>query len=507
MAVVGKGRVRWDIGSAEHGRFVNGDYYVVGRCQVTRIDRHAGQDKNGNVINPIPGKREQGLDIDMYSNFAQDYWDPNLKVEGVMELNPGDSLISTVSHPTPSRPQLDEAQVLTCLEDHPPAGAFRPPYCRLTGKNVEFNKSDLNTKVIDLNLDLTTDFTLAEIAEIQNNIRNLWLDSAKGWLGRYMHPSLNMPDYGSAMCRALGMGWIAAASSDIPVPTRERILTFLVQIGIDTYGLALGGQTWDADGGHSCGRKGAILLAGYALGNKAMMSFAKNLQSSEEQQTFYGTNGPDWAIVPGRKDLRFYGSSYRRCCTALNWGPQLILSRLLGIEDHWDSALLDYYDKYAILAVPSWRFGHPVFESLWEDYRMNESLYQDEPRSNKLFLFGKPIKKPGDQFKLDLYDTDSTADIFSAYLVAGTKGYSKHGEIESSLDLTKPYHVENLNLVEAFPDLPGAAAHIKHSLGTALGRDELTFQVLVINKDGSFKVSNSVTFDVTKGRIQLPIGG
>ncbi|NLF30400.1 MAG: hypothetical protein GX591_05880, partial [Planctomycetes bacterium] len=153
---------------ARVGRFVNGDYYVVGPVTVAAIDpaprygdavaddeldayeksrgqylRVADRVRNGSMLNPPAAQRAA------YDSGIKNWFRPELAVKLPIAMAPGDSLVSTISlavgekAATPytghrggitcTRAHSDDspvrvAAVLTCMDAPQPADALRPSF-------------------------------------------------------------------------------------------------------------------------------------------------------------------------------------------------------------------------------------------------------------------------------------------------------------------------------------------------------------------------------------------
>lgn len=141
------------------GRFVNGDWYVVGPVSVVDIeprplwgdavgprinqgsvreDAYPGrQARNGSVLNPPVTGRGGGYNRGGYdSRLPSDRYDPALFAHLPIEMKPGDTLVSTISRPDDQITSfsgqhvqpLQVAATLTCMADPLPPDAFRPSY-------------------------------------------------------------------------------------------------------------------------------------------------------------------------------------------------------------------------------------------------------------------------------------------------------------------------------------------------------------------------------------------
>ncbi len=113
------------------GRYVTGDWWVVGPVTVARIGPAPLPGRNGSVVNPPAGKR-QGYDERIAG------YDPSLRIKLPLVLQPSQSLVSTASverigektaDTVPgqyARGPLRTAAVLTCVDRPPSPHAFRP---------------------------------------------------------------------------------------------------------------------------------------------------------------------------------------------------------------------------------------------------------------------------------------------------------------------------------------------------------------------------------------------
>ncbi len=142
------------------GHFVNGDWYVVGPVTVTAIDPkplygnqipkfqldhmdkerpEAQRVRNGFMVNP-PAEMKVA-----YDSGVRNWFDPALLQKLPAQLQPGDSLVATISMPkglklrAPLWQDIERgvddsspvrtAAVLTCVAEPQPADAFRPGFC------------------------------------------------------------------------------------------------------------------------------------------------------------------------------------------------------------------------------------------------------------------------------------------------------------------------------------------------------------------------------------------
>jgi hypothetical protein len=385
------------------GRFVNGDFYVVGPVKVVAVDpkpllgtevpaEELGQRekqsrardrryvRNGSMLNP-PALREVGCD-----SGVRNFFNPDLTSVPPLDLKPGDVLLSTISlkageaaefpyHSSNKvRDQHDNspvktAAILTCVAEAPPADAFRPAYAdreqRLyLARNLQRGRLPRlppppNTP------DLVTWIRIFE---------RPWVNPCT--FG-FEQPMDNMPHYGQ---------WVGQAQStaglllmlDLPVEQKERLLIHMVQVGIDYWGLVRSGHPgWEGHGGHGSGRKFPIVFAGLLLGDAEMAAPTKSfpkVEFGEDNQTMYGEgwtgaralfaghsgisnatgkpSRPKWGPYEHLHPSQWSASqrqseAYRRANTSSSWVGQALVIRLLGAEEQWNhDAFLDYVDRW-----------------------------------------------------------------------------------------------------------------------------------------------------------------
>jgi hypothetical protein len=404
------------------GRFVNGDYYVVGDVTVVSIAPKPENGKNGSVLNLPPYPGNSGFD----SRVRQGRYDPALRAFLPIHLKPGDSLISTISVekmgelPAPLRPKdkavspVRSASVLTCLPKAVPPDAFRPSYCD-------------REKKIYLARNLHREMML-NLARVEGGMeQGPWEITPEDWADRFQRPWLDvcffgfdapidyMPQYGHEVGRSVGVASLVLLL-DYPKERKERLLVNFVQYGIDLWGIVRAGHRgWPAHGGHGSGRKWPILFAGILLDDEDMQSPKKKYPKvvfGEDMHTMYGKG---WtgakALYAGHvgKDGRFgevgwgayehlhpsewvnnLGENYRRCCTSVSWVGQALAARLMKAEKIWaHDAFFDYVDRWMseddtqaieqIKKARGWDYSakwarqgqawDPFVENMWKKYR------------------------------------------------------------------------------------------------------------------------------------------
>jgi hypothetical protein len=354
------------------GRFINGDWWIMGPVTITGIDPAPGQGRNGSMINPRPG-RYQAYD-DRVDGFK-----PPLGLQVPFVLNPGESLISSISSPQTNPPGystqnpvwLRSASILTCLAAPPPEDSFRPPYC---GRDKPiYRKAALRKYILPSFKPVDS---RPSLAAIEKKFERPWLDHKVGWSGRNMHPYENMVDYGGSISTDIGEGALTLLLDENIIGSKETLLIRYVQLGIDLYGIAANGGSWPSDGGHASGRKFPILFAGLMLNEPKMLHLNPSVRFGEDDQTFYVTQQdlkrihqsssgnpnadggyspimlgmPEWGIrhfsEPERDNWR-WSAKYRRNLTAGSWCGWVLAARILKLKELWrHDALFDYQDRY-----------------------------------------------------------------------------------------------------------------------------------------------------------------
>ncbi len=394
------------------GQFVNGDWFVVGPAVLTGMSPPCvtvnSRVMNGAMINPDPSTRLHGYDKALYGpgNEAM-YRDAlnvalNLSAASPRTLQPNQSLIKVISNTnTAYLPQIETCSVLTVLASIPPVGSFRPAYAG----------TDHTVRYDDQMLDLTRLQALPPAAGMPTfasqlpKLARTWLDHTPGWTSRYMHPVLNMPDYGRDMATLFNESALMC-NTNAPLAARKQLATLLVQIGIDCYGNISNGCRWEGTGGHGSGRKLPILFAGALLGDANMLAVGQNYVSQrflngtstayfgEDCQTFtvqqtapnvinwgfggyvatdvglaeFGFAHVDW---PNNDTVSWTANSYRLCCTANGWIGAVLCARMMNLRTAWNhQVLFDYTDRYVQVETSGWTKSWSSWVGgMWDQYR------------------------------------------------------------------------------------------------------------------------------------------
>jgi hypothetical protein len=391
---------------ARVGRFVNGDYYVVGGTVVTGLDPKPlygkdipateldSQDKsrsesqrvrNGFMLNP------PAADKVAYDSGVRNYFAPGLIQKLPVKMRPGDSLVSTISMPmglkinAPLRNAYargDEdasptrvAAVLTCVGEPLPPDAFRPAFCDRQGKIYlarNLKRTALPTLAVS---------SLPTVAHYAGFTQKPWVGTC---LFTFAQPLENMPAYGTEYGRVVGIAALILCT-DLKPEEKEPLLVNFVQVGLDLGGMIRAGHPgWEAFGGFGSGRKLPIVFAGLLLGDMQLANINKSYPRAsfgEDEMTAYGDcwtgakvvftghrgidektgiarsgTGPyehkqpkDWSGIatgPDRTGDKC-SESYRRCCTSICWIGQALALRLIKAEKVWNhDAFFDYCDRW-----------------------------------------------------------------------------------------------------------------------------------------------------------------
>ena len=371
---------------ARAGRFVNGDWYVVGPVTVTMIDPKplfgkevvesgrwqlinegsVKEDKyrdawcrNGSVLNQSADTLRSGFD----SRLSHGFYDPGQDVKLPVAIRPGDALISTISTPEPidhrgyGQP-VGTAAILTCMKEPAPADAFRPSYCD-RGQKIYLARDLKRELLYDLPLPPAAPKDLGQWARV---FQRPWLDTVS-W--GYASPKEDMPRYGQWITHAVSNGGLLLHLA-YPPEEKEKLLIGWAQYGVDLWGIVRAGYTgWPGHGGFGGGRKWTLVFTGMMLGDDAMRSPSASYPKcrfGEDDQTAAGDSWtghkvlfeshPGWRPVftelkPPTEWQTAQSEGYRRCCTSAEWPGQALAARLMRAEKYWNhDPFFAYVDRW-----------------------------------------------------------------------------------------------------------------------------------------------------------------
>jgi len=273
VSLITKNDITWTF-DTNHvvGQFCNGDYYVIDSGTGVNVISITPESilngtryMHGSMVNPAVNG---GQGFDNYHSYYAYTHALNVaygvNAENPLVLHSGDSLISTISLPTPTNfTEIKSAEILTVLAVAPAAGSFRPPYVG-TDKTINYNKSQLNYSLLGSLEPVTGTPTLSSV---ESSFIHPWIDfKSNVWSGQYIHPSDNMPAYGRDIASNTSIGAMML-HLNFTNAQKENLMIYYTQLGIDLYNIAIGGSGWPPDGGHGQGRKWPIMFAGLVLGD------------------------------------------------------------------------------------------------------------------------------------------------------------------------------------------------------------------------------------------------
>jgi cysteine-rich repeat protein len=362
------------------GRFVNGDYYVVGKATVVDIQPLPTQTNgvHGSMLNIQPNIQRSGFD----SRIQSGRYDSSLRVYPPITLTPGNRLVSSRSAdsnlPCVMRPYdtsespVASVSILTSVAAPQPLDAFRPSYAQ--GSTSIYRSRNLRRQLLP---SLPRPQNVPPFSEFEAYLKWPWVDSV---FFNFDVPAEYMASYGRENAYLISFAGLLL-TLDFPPEQKEPLLVYLTQYGIDLYGLVEQGHTgWQAHGGHGSGRKFPVVLAGVMLNEEKMKSVQANF--GEDMQTIWvsetppagtytkswhtqaetvvygghvGINGesvnPGWGpyehLVPAAWKNTL-GESYRRCCTSVSWVGEALAARLIpGMQESWNHPqFFAYVDRW-----------------------------------------------------------------------------------------------------------------------------------------------------------------
>jgi len=385
--------ITWEFDRAvPSGRFVNGDWWVLGPVTVVSITPAPGPVPEGDAAIAKPNqfgdtslrddtRMRNGSMVVLQCGGRHGYdsrsatYDLDLSVSLPYTLEPDRSLISTVSNESVPVPNfchelmwesekrcecvLKAAAVLTCLSAPPPQDAFRPPYAG--AEKPLYRAGDLNW---DLLHKLAPVGDVPSWDEFERYFQRPWLDHLTNWTQQQINPNENQPNYGREHARLVSIASLML-HLDVPRERKEKLLIGLVQYGIDLSGAAKVGGYWNMGGGHTSGRKWPVVFAGLMLDAPELRDLPESAVFHEDTQTYYGEGwfGQKvlWQMVTHHGPRQPYeekppsewerwdrtSEGYRVCCNAVAWVGTALAARLMKAVELWEhDAFFDYVDRW-----------------------------------------------------------------------------------------------------------------------------------------------------------------
>ncbi|HEX2101554.1 MAG TPA: hypothetical protein VHF69_12860, partial [Candidatus Synoicihabitans sp.] len=276
------------------GTFVNGDPWVVGPVTIRTIsprdpDLTDDIDLHGTVINPLPVRRSpyrQSWDSRINGGTTYDRA-ANVARALPLRVEVDSSVVSVVSRDAvgEDRLVLSDAAVLTVLEEEPPPGSFRPPYAG-TDKRILGRVSDLDFSRFH---SLPRVSGAPSLNSLNGKFEQVLLDVIGQWPNTTLKTANAGPAYGRDIAQEVNDA-VLSLNLNYSVAQKEPLLIKLVQRGLDTYGLARNGMVWWPNGGHNCGRKLPLLIAGLALNRPEILEYGdaqRHFIFQEDMQHWY----------------------------------------------------------------------------------------------------------------------------------------------------------------------------------------------------------------------------
>lgn len=296
------------------GKFVTGDYWVVGPVTITSVTPAPGPSTAPATaeVKSIYGAAELSSDTSMrngsmivlkpddkqgFDSRPKNY-NPALSVTYPCALPVNQSLISTIGNETfpvevlhsaimwrqeqKAPMALKAAAILTCLDKAPPDDAFRPPYGG-TDKPI-YETKNLKWDVLPK---LAPAGAVPSWPQFERYFERPWLDNITSFYYQYTMPSDNQPSYGREWNRITAIASLMLML-DVPQEQKQKLMIGMVQLGIDSAAMARLGHNYMGDGAHWGGRKWPILFAGLMLDDKALQTVPPTTVFEEDQQTYFG---------------------------------------------------------------------------------------------------------------------------------------------------------------------------------------------------------------------------
>ena len=364
------------------GQFITGDYYVVGPVRVLEVTpAPTGEGRafrNGSMLNPpVTG-------LTAYDGGFGGTFRAELTARYPLELKPGDSLVSTISHaggetigkvPGNERGvRLKTAAVLTCLREPVSTDAFRPGYCDQK-KDILHRAGEIHWELLP-GVAAPTSKPIWSWPELERAFQRPWLDHVYNWMSEDLHPGGNMPAYGREISRVVGEAALELCT-DAPRQQKTALCQGMIQVGIDSWAIAKRGKRGAAGGwvsreGVGQGRKFPIVFAAIMLQDQEMLNIGMNAPETafgEDQATEFGRSwtGADVCYTgtfpsSGRPDRGPYENLYpglwpgpyrtqseenRRISSLSGCVGEALAAHLLKAEKVWDhDAFFTYMDRW-----------------------------------------------------------------------------------------------------------------------------------------------------------------
>ncbi len=270
------------------GKFVNGDYWVLGPISITSISPAPNAQRNGTMVNPTAADKQA------FDSRAPD-WNANAGVTTFpLTINVDSSVLSSISRTdcvSNCRPAVDVIAVLTVLMNKPPndgATIFRPSYAGST-KSL-WSSADLRTERLPV-FPMPVSNNIPSLDAIATNFSMPWVDYMTSWTGGYIHPLQAMPNYGGDMVMSINEAAFRLMLNDTIQEKMPALINYL-QYGVDLFGCISSGTQFPADGGHALGRLVPLAYAAFLLnGGEIMLPVINSTSFGEFESIVRGNDG------------------------------------------------------------------------------------------------------------------------------------------------------------------------------------------------------------------------
>ncbi len=281
------------------GRFVNGDYWVVGPVVISNISPKGGN-YNGTMLNPVPHTSQGFYDVGTSAEHRATPYVSSLDLTKNLPatVQGGNSVVSTIQNPDTwaaapvgEKVWFKETAVLTVLSSAPAADSFRMPYAGYSGKSIKSNWkfSSVNFGALRQlappiagnvpNLAWLEEATKRPLLEMHRNYLNSnwkagWAETKTGG-----YPRRTYGREVSHISSGAGLFLMTNASNQV----KQKLLINMVQWGIDISGLIKAGMKWEPNGGHNHGRLLPLYIAAKVLGDSEMLAQANGKNDSFQE--------------------------------------------------------------------------------------------------------------------------------------------------------------------------------------------------------------------------------
>jgi hypothetical protein len=363
---------------------VEGPVYIISSTPepVSSLPRH----KHGMMININPSSvlAGQGFDTSQaYSTYTSSF---NIAISSSPYYsNPStgkyDSIVKMYSIANPQQLSgvtyyYSDCMVLTVYESSrypadisdiitPPQGIalVQPTYNLSFSANVD--QSVLRN--FDLSTGYSNPLTDSQLYSILEKVSKVQFDHGSGWAADFLHASGHMRSYSRDFQWDWGKALLVANS----IHRTDQLVANVVRLGHDQFWDYRNGKSNGSDGGEANGRMCPIIFAGNLINNQAMKELSGldlGMGPSRDQRNLFGELGNIFRVMPsdvGRFSLYINGSyvasdvgiaewgirhyylnspvednrnwepvdqgGYRRCCTTINWIPQMLAIKTQGL--------------------------------------------------------------------------------------------------------------------------------------------------------------------------------